>query len=53
MISDFDELSPSQFRAFPGGTDLQRYLRGLLDYAMTQSGFNGSDMEWWHYEYKG
>lgn len=53
MISDFDELSPAQFRAFPGGTDLQRYLRGLLDYVMTQSGFNGSDMEWWHYEYKG
>lgn len=53
MISDFDELSPAQYRSFPGGTDLQRYLRGLLDEAMTQSGFKGSEMEWWHYEYKG
>lgn len=52
MISGFDEPSVRQYTNFVGGTELQRYQRDLLHQLMNLEGFSGSDMEWWHFDYK-
>ncbi len=52
MISDFDEPSVRQYTKFGGGTELERYQRNLLHTMMSLEGFVGSDMEWWHFDYK-
>jgi D-alanyl-D-alanine dipeptidase len=51
MISDFDEISPAQYAAFPGGTQLNRWRRDLLRSLMTAEGFTASDDEWWHFDF--
>jgi len=51
MISGFDEPSVRQFSSYPGGTTRQRFLRELLRREMTLAGFQGIEMEWWHFEY--
>ena len=51
MISGFDEPSMRQYASYPGGTERQRYLRGLLRTAMELEGFQGIEMEWWHFNY--
>jgi D-alanyl-D-alanine dipeptidase len=51
MISDFDEISPAQYAAFPGGTQLNRWRRDLLRSLMTAEGFTASGDEWWHFDY--
>jgi D-alanyl-D-alanine dipeptidase len=52
MISGFDEPSMRQFASYAGGTSRQRYLRALLREAMERYGFNGIEMEWWHFDYQ-
>lgn len=51
MISDFDEPSARQYTSFGGGTELERYQRDLLQQLMSIEGFQGIDMEWWHFDY--
>ena len=51
MISGFDEPSLRQYASYPGGTGKQRYLRGLLRECMELEGFQGIEMEWWHFNY--
>ncbi len=51
MISGFDEPSLRQYASYPGGTERQRYLRTLLRTAMELEGFQGIEMEWWHFNY--
>ena len=52
MTSGFDEPSLRQFASYAGGTTRQRYLRELLREVMTDNGFNGIEMEWWHFEHQ-
>lgn len=52
MTSGFDEPSLRQFASYAGGTTRQRYLRELLRKVMTDNGFNGIEMEWWHFEHQ-
>ena len=51
MISDFDEPSARQYSSFAGGTELERYQRDLLHQLMGLEKFQGSEMEWWHFDY--
>ena len=51
MISGLDEPSLRQRFSYPGGTERQRYLRGLLRSTMELEGFQGIEMEWWHFNY--
>lgn len=51
MSSGFDEPSPRQYASYAGGTSRQRYLRNFLRETMEENGFNGIEMEWWHFEY--
>lgn len=52
MISDFDEPSVRQYKSFSGGTELARYQRDLLANIMALEGFEGTEMEWWHFDYQ-
>ena len=51
MLSGFDEPSIRQYTSYPGGTARQRYLRSLLREVMELEGFQGIEMEWWHFIY--
>ena len=52
MSSGFDEPSPRQYASYAGGTSRQRALRSLLRETMEANGFQGIEMEWWHFEFK-
>ena len=51
MGSGFDEPSLRQYASYAGGTSRERYLRSLLREEMELQGFNGIEMEWWHFEF--
>lgn len=52
MPSGYDEMSDRSFADYPGGTDEQRRLRGLLRAAMESEGFKVYPQEWWHFDYQ-
>ncbi len=52
MVSGYDEFSDRAFADYPGGTSVQRRLRGLLRRAMEDEGFHVYPAEWWHYDYR-
>lgn len=52
LPSGFDEPSIRQYTSYAGGTAKQRYLRQVLRSAMENNGFDGIEMEWWHFNYK-
>ena len=51
MVSTYDEFSDRAFAYYPGGTDLQRWLRRLLRKAMEEEGFAVYPWEWWHFDH--
>jgi D-alanyl-D-alanine dipeptidase/CubicO group peptidase (beta-lactamase class C family) len=53
MPGTYDETSDRSFANYPGGTSLERWLRGLLRQAMEAEGFTVYYAEWWHFDYKG
>ncbi|MDP9268084.1 MAG: M15 family metallopeptidase [Acidobacteriota bacterium] len=52
MPSGYDEMSERSYADYPGGTDEQRRLRGLLRAAMESEGFKVYPQEWWHFDYQ-
>jgi D-alanyl-D-alanine dipeptidase len=52
LITGLDEPSPRAFSDFQGGSELERYRRGLLRFFMQSEGFGGVEHEWWHFDYK-
>lgn len=52
LPSDFDEPSIRQYTSYAGGTARQRHLMHILRSAMEDNGFEGIEMEWWHFNYK-
>jgi D-alanyl-D-alanine dipeptidase len=52
MPSGFDEFSERAFPAYPGGSPESRRLRDLLRQAMEAEGFDVSNEEWWHFNYR-
>jgi len=52
MPSGYDEMSERSFADYPGGTDEQRRLRGVLRAAMESEGFKVYPQEWWHFDYQ-
>jgi D-alanyl-D-alanine dipeptidase len=52
MPSGYDEMSQRSYADYPGGSDEQRRLRGLLRAAMESEGFKVYPQEWWHFDYK-
>ncbi len=52
MPSLYDEMSERAYPDYPGGTERQRQLRGLLRDAMEKEGFMVYAYEWWHFDYK-
>ncbi|EMB15351.1 serine hydrolase [Rhodopirellula europaea] len=53
MVSGYDEFSPRSFPLYPGGTQRERYYRGLLRRAMETAGFQVYEFEWWHFDFDG
>ncbi|WP_083435053.1 serine hydrolase [Rhodopirellula islandica] len=53
MVSGYDEFSKRSFPLYPGGTQRQRYYRGLLRRAMESAGFQVYEYEWWHFDFDG
>lgn len=51
MGCGFDEPSLRQYASYAGGTSRERYLRSLLREEMELQGFQGIEMEWWHFEF--
>jgi D-alanyl-D-alanine dipeptidase len=52
MPSAYDDFTESAHSDYPGGTDEQRRLRGILRAAMEAEGFLVYAPEWWHFDYK-
>lgn len=52
MPSGYDEMTERAYPNYPGGTDEQRRLRGMLRSAMEAEGFTVYEFEWWHFDYK-
>ena len=52
MPSGYDEMSARSYADYPGGTEEQRRLRGLLRAAMESEGFKVYPQEWWHFDYQ-
>jgi len=52
MPSTYDETTTRAYAFYPGGTDLQRWHRGLLRRVMESEGFTVNMQEWWHFDYK-
>jgi D-alanyl-D-alanine dipeptidase len=52
MPSGFDEFSERAYPTYQGGTSESRRLRDLLRQTMAAEGFEVSNEEWWHYNYK-
>ncbi|EGF28534.1 serine hydrolase [Rhodopirellula baltica] len=53
MVSGYDEFSARSFPLYPGGTQRERYYRGLLRRAMETAGFQVYEFEWWHFDFDG
>jgi len=53
MPSRYDEPTGRSASAYPGGSSLQRWHRGLLDAAMSSHGFKCHPAEWWHFDFEG
>ena len=51
MPSGFDDFSERAYHTYPGGTSESRRLRDLLRYVMETQNFDGSNEEWWHFNY--
>ncbi len=49
MPSGFDDFTAASDRDYSDVTENQAVSAGILEDAMEQSGFDGYDMEWWHY----
>jgi D-alanyl-D-alanine dipeptidase len=52
MPSGFDDFSERAYPTYPGGTSESRRLRDLLRHAMETQNFEGSNEEWWHFNYR-
>jgi len=52
MTGRYDEMSKRSYSDYIGGTDRQRYDRGVLRAAMEKEGFQVLNEEWWHFDYK-
>jgi D-alanyl-D-alanine dipeptidase len=52
MPSGYDEMSKRAYADYPGGTEEERRLRGILRAAMEKQGFTVYPYEWWHFDYK-
>ena len=52
MPSGYDEMSKRAYADYPGGTEEERRLRGILRAAMEKQGFSVYPYEWWHFDYK-
>lgn len=53
MVGTYDETTNRSNADYPGGTDLQRWHRGLLRDAMESEGFAVFPLEWWHFDFAG
>ena len=53
MVSGYDEFSKRSYPLYPGGTQRQRYYRGLLRRVMQSAGFQVYEYEWWHFDFDG
>ncbi|PHQ32420.1 serine hydrolase [Rhodopirellula bahusiensis] len=53
MVSGYDEFSKRSYPLYPGGTQRQRYYRGLLRRVMQSAGFQVYEFEWWHFDFDG
>jgi len=51
MIGGYDEMTQRSNREYPGGTSHERWLRGLLRYALAIHQFTVYIYEWWHFDY--
>jgi D-alanyl-D-alanine dipeptidase len=51
MVSTYDETTDRAYPNYPGGTSLQRWLRGILRDAMESEGFTVYEAEWWHFDF--
>ncbi len=51
MPGTYDESTDRSFAYYPGGTDLERWNRGLLRRVMEAQGFAIYPAEWWHFDY--
>lgn len=52
MPSDYDEFSARAYPDYAGGTPEARRSRDILRRAMTAEGFEISENEWWHFNFK-
>ena len=52
MPSGFDDFSERVYPIYPGGTSESRRLRDLLCHVMETQNFEGSNEEWWHFNYR-
>jgi D-alanyl-D-alanine dipeptidase len=52
MPSAYDDFTERAHSNYPGGTEEQRRLRGILRAAMEAEGFTVYEPEWWHFDYK-
>jgi D-alanyl-D-alanine dipeptidase len=52
MPSQFDEFSERAYPTYRGGPAEARALRDLLRKAMEAQGFQVSNEEWWHFDYR-
>ena len=51
MPSGFDDFSERAYPTYPGGTSESRRSRDLLRHVMETQNFDGSNEEWWHFNY--
>jgi len=51
MTGGYDEFTERSYPFYPGGTDRQRWHRGLLRRAMEAERFAVYEYEWWHFDF--
>ena len=51
MPSPYDNFTEKASSTYPGGTDEERRMRGLLRSVMEAEGFSVEPGEWWHFDY--
>jgi D-alanyl-D-alanine dipeptidase len=52
MPGAYDEMSKRSYPSYTGGTQIERWHRDLLRWAMESEGFEVYPTEWWHFDYK-
>ncbi len=52
MPIGFDDFSERAHPTYHGGTSESRRLRDLFRHAMEPQNFEGSNEEWWHFNYR-